>query len=157
MRRLGILAFGVALPILAAESPITGTWELNVAKSKFVQTPTPKSATLVIDEQAHAVSVKYEETKADGGQAGYEYKASMDGKESPVIGPSLPERLRGADTVVVRKNGSREYGGLFKKSGQVVMTDKTSVSRDGKTLIVVVNGVDAKGQPLSLMTVWDKR
>jgi hypothetical protein len=37
------------------------------------------------------------------------------------------------------------------------MTDMTSVSKDGKTLKLIVNGADAKGQPITLMTVWDKQ
>jgi hypothetical protein len=37
------------------------------------------------------------------------------------------------------------------------MTNMTSVSKDGKSLKLIVNGADAKGQPVSLMTVWNKQ
>jgi hypothetical protein len=46
---------------------------------------------------------------------------------------------------------------MFKKAGQVLMTDMTSVSKDGKTLKLTVNGVDSKGQRVTLTTVWDKQ
>jgi hypothetical protein len=46
---------------------------------------------------------------------------------------------------------------MFKKSGQVVMTDMTSVAKDGKTLKLIVNGADAKGQPVTMSTVWEKQ
>jgi hypothetical protein len=46
---------------------------------------------------------------------------------------------------------------MFKKSGKVVMTNMTSVSKDGKTLTLTVSGSDAKGEPLRLTTVWDKQ
>jgi hypothetical protein len=46
---------------------------------------------------------------------------------------------------------------MFKKSGTVLMTNMTSVSKDGKTLKLVISGADSKGQQLLLQTVWDKQ
>jgi hypothetical protein len=145
------------LPLLAAQSnPALGTWKLDVEKSKFSPGPAPKSATLVIAAQGDGVKTSCEEVEADDSHVGYEYTATIDGKDYPIAGAGA-ERLGGADMVVLRQSGSRAFGAMFKKSGQVVMTNMTTVSKDGKTLTLVVNGADAKGQPMSRTTVWDKQ
>jgi hypothetical protein len=65
--------------------------------------------------------------------------------------------LGGAEVVAVRGVGSNSIVVHFKKSGQIVATDNTIVSKDGKTLKITFQGADAKGQPISSVTVWDKQ
>jgi hypothetical protein len=153
-----VLSVAVLLPLLGAQNhPAVGTWKLDVEKSKFSPGPPPKSATLVIEAQGDSLKTSYQEIEADDSHAGYEYTAALDGKDYPVAGSSRPECLRGAETVSIRRDGSHGFGGMFKKSGQVVMTDMTSVAKDGKTLKLMVNGADAKGQPVTMSTVWEKQ
>jgi hypothetical protein len=158
-----VLTLAALLPLTlmplrgAQNSPEAGTWKLNVEKSKFSPGPPPKSATLVIENQGESLKTSYEEVEGDGSQVGYGYAATLDGKDYPLTGASRPDRLRGAETVALRRDGSHAYGGMFKKSGQVLMTDMTSVAKDGKTLKRIVNGVDSKGQRVTLTTVWDKQ
>jgi hypothetical protein len=146
------------LPLLGAQdNPAIGTWKLNIAKSKFSGTP-PKNATLMIEAVGDGVKTSLDEIDADDSRVGYEYTATFDdGKDYPLSGSSRPERLGGAETVALRRAGSHAYGGQFKKSGQIVMTNRTVVSKDGKTLTLTANGADSKGQPITLMTVWDKQ
>jgi NAD-dependent DNA ligase len=75
----------------------------------------------------------------------------IDGKDYPLTG-SL-DRLRSAYTVTLKRDGAHAFGGLSKKSGFVVMTNMRTVSKDGKTLKLVANGADSKGQQLLLTTV----
>jgi hypothetical protein len=158
MKHACILIIVALLPLLGAQdNPAVGTWKLDVAKSKFSPGPAPKSAKLVIVADGESVKTSYEEVEADESHVGYEYTSVLDSKDHPLSGPSRPDRLSGADTVVLRPNGSRAYGAMFKKSGQVVMTNMTTVSKDGKTLTLVVNGANAKGEPVKLMTVWEKQ
>lgn len=153
-----VFTVAVLLPLLGAQNhPAVGTWKLDVEKSKFSPGPPPKSATLVIEAQGESLKTSYQEIEADDSHVGYEYTAALDGKDYPLAGSSRPERLRGAETVSIRRDSSHGYGGMFKKSGQVVMTNMTSVSKDGKTLKLIVNGANAKGEPVTLMTVWDKQ
>lgn len=158
MKRVWVFAVVMLLPLLGAQdNPAIGTWKLNVAKSKF-SGQAPKSATLVIEAQGESVKTSLEEIEANDSHVGYEYTASFDdGKDYPLLGSSRPERLGGAETVALRRAGSHVYGGQFKKSGQIVMTNRTVVSKDGKTLTLTANGADAKGQPITLTTVWDKQ
>jgi hypothetical protein len=158
MTKLCIWMLAALLPLIAAQdNPAAGTWKLDVAKSKFSPGPPPKSATLTIEAQGDSVKTKLDEVEADDSHTGYEYTASLDGKDYPLAGSAGPERLRGADAVILRRNGTHAYGAMFKKSGQVMMTNMTTVSKDGKTLTLVVNGADAKGEPVKLMLVWEKQ
>jgi hypothetical protein len=158
MKKLCVLTVAAVLPLLAAgDNPASGTWKLDVTKSKFSPGPAPKSATLTIDADGDKVKTTFEEVAADDTKSGYQYTANLDGKDYPITGSAAPDRLRGADSVVLRRNGSHAYGAMFKKSGQVMMTNMTTVSKDGKTLTLVVNGADAKGEPVKLMLVWDKQ
>jgi hypothetical protein len=153
-----VFAVAALLPLLGAQNnPAIGTWKLDVEKSKFSPGPPPKSAKLVIEVAGDSVKTSYEEVEGDDSHMGYEYTAALDGKDHPLSGPSRPDRLDGAETVVMRPNSARSYGAMFKKSGKVVMTNMTSVSKDGKTLTLTVSGSDAKGEPLRLTTVWDKQ
>ncbi len=159
MKRICLVTVVMLLPILGAQdNPAIGTWKLNVAKSKFTPGPPPKNATLVIEAKGDSVRTSLEEIEGDDSHVGYEYTATFDdGKDYPLSGSTRPERLGGAETVALRWAGSHAYSGQFKKSGQVVMTNRTVVSKDGKTLTLIANGADPKGQPINLMTVWDKQ
>jgi len=157
--KICLLTVAMLLPLLGAQdNPATGTWKLNVAKSKFSPGPPPKSATLVIEAQGDSIKTSLEEIEGDDRHVGYEYTATFDdGKDYPLSGSSRPERLGGAETVALRRAGSNAYGGQFKKSGQIVMTNRTVVSKDGKILTLTANGADAKGQQITLVTVWDRQ
>jgi hypothetical protein len=158
--KLVIWGFAVValLPVFGAENnPAVGTWKLDVEKSKFSPGPPPKSATLVIEAQGESLKTTFEAVESDDSHVGYGYTATLDGKDYPLSGSSQPDRLRGADTVSLRRDSSRAYGGMFKQSGQVLMTDMTSVSKDGKTLKLIVNGVNAKGERVTNLTVWDRQ
>jgi hypothetical protein len=154
-----LVAVVALLPLFGAQNrpAVGGTWKLDVEKSKFSPGPAPKSATLVIEAQGESLKTTYEEVEADDSRAGYAYTAAIDGKDYPLTSSSHLDRLRGADTVALRRDSSRAFGGMFKRAGLVVMTDMTTVSKDGKTLKLVVNGADSKGQQLILTTVWDKQ
>jgi hypothetical protein len=152
-------AVSLLLPLFGAqENPaVAGTWKLDVDKSKFSPGPPPKSATLVIEAQGESLKTTLEEIESDDSRAGYAYTAAIDGKDYPLSGSARLDRLRGADSVALRRDSSRAYGAMFKKSGTVLMTNMTTVSKDGKTLKLVINGADSKGQQLLFQTVWEKQ
>lgn len=153
-----VLTIAMLLPLRGAQNnPAAGTWKLDVEKSNFSSATPPKNATLVIEVQGDSVKTSYEEIESDDRRVGYSYTAALDGKDYPLAGSSRPDLLRGADTVALRRDNSRAFGGMFKRSGQVVMTSMTSVAKDGKTLKRTVSGADAKGEPVTLMTVWDRQ
>jgi len=155
--QVGILALGAAALLFAQTSQTSGVWKLDVAKSKFNPGPGPKSATLTIDASGAGVKTTYDEIEPDDSHVGYEYSTAGDGKDSPVTGTAQTAQLGGAETVVVRHAGSNSVVVHFMKSGQIVATNNTVASKDGKTLKITSQGADAKGQALSSMTVWNKQ
>jgi hypothetical protein len=159
MKQICLFTAVMLLPLFGAQdNPAVGNWKLNVAKSKFSPGTPPKSATLVIGAQGDSFKTSLQEIEGDDSHVGYDYTATFDDdKDYPLSGSSLPERLGGAETVALRRDGPRAYAGKFKKSGKIVMTNRTVVSKDGKSLTVIANGADAKGQPIALTTVWDKQ
>ena len=159
MRQICVVAMLAVLPLVGSQDvPAAGTWKLNVGKSKFSPGPAPKTGTLVIELQGDSIKTHLEEVEVDDSQTGYEYAAVLDdNKDYPLTGSSKPARLGGAETISVRRAGSNAWAGHFKKSGQIVMTNRLVVSKDGKTLTLSANGADAKGQPVSVVSVWDKQ
>jgi hypothetical protein len=155
---IGISVLAAAGLLFAQKNPASGVWKLDAAKSKFNSGPEPKSATLTIDTSGAGVKTTYDEIEADDSHIGYEYSTTGDdGKDSPVSGTARTALLGGAESVVVRHGGSNSLVVHFMKSGQIVATNNTVVSKDGKTLKITSQGADAKGQPLSSMTVWTKQ
>jgi hypothetical protein len=143
------------------DANLAGTWKLDTSKSKFGNGAAPKNATRKIESQGEGETTTCEEVEADDSQITYSYTATYDGKDSPITGSGRPtwreDLFSGADTISIRRTGSNSFGVAFKKSGQVVMTVRSVVSKDGKTLTMTANGADAKGQPTSSVMVWDKQ
>ncbi len=145
----------------SGDNPAAGTWKLNLAKSKYSTGAPPASATLTIQAQGEGLKTTYEEVEADGSHNGYEYTASFDGKDYPVTVSGSPDwranGLDGADTVAIRHTGANSYSTLLKNSKGIVMTMRSVVSKNGDVLTVTIGGADAKGQPVSIVRVWEKQ
>ncbi len=82
---------------LAQSDPFVGTWELNVAKSKFGPGAARKSETRIIASSSAGVRVSVDRTNADGSNQQYNYTTNFDGKPYPITG----EGPFGADSVAV--------------------------------------------------------
>jgi len=155
---LGVfLSFVFAGGLLAEKGgSLAGTWKLNVEKSKYSTGAVPKSATCTIEAQGEGERTSCEEVAADGGQVSFAYSATYDDKDHPLTTTGA-DIFSGADSIAMRRTGSNSYGAALKKSGQVVMTMRAVVSKNGQTLMITANGADAKGQPTSQMSVWEKQ
>jgi hypothetical protein len=158
----GFCLIAVAGLLLAEQGNSTvGTWKLNVAESQYGSGSAPKSATRTVEAHPDGMGVSYEFVESDGSVIKYAYTANFDGKDAPITGSGASnwreDVVAGAETIALRRSGSNIYAGAMKKSGSVVMTTRTVVSRDGKVTTETANGVDAKGQPTKNVSVWDKQ
>jgi len=157
----GSAVLAVASLLLAAQTnSMVGTWKLNVADSKFSSAAPPKSATRTVEAQTDGLSVSYEFVASEGSITKYSYTANFDAKDYPISGSGTNWRedmVGGAESIALRRAGSNAYAGALKKSGNVVMTTKTVLSKDGKVTTITRNGVDAKGQPTKEVSIWDKQ
>jgi hypothetical protein len=157
MKRFGVLATTVVLATLAlsvaarAGDQHSGTWKMNPAKSTYNPGPAAKSATLRVDSDENDFKINSEGTGGDGNPTHVEFSAKFDGKDYPVTG------LPNADTVSVKRIDSNTVETKMKNAGQVVMTVRSTVSKDGKTRTSVFKGKDAQGRDVNNVVVYDKQ
>ena len=160
MKRLLTLGTVVVLILIsyglltAQSNPALGTWKLNVAKSKYVGTPAPKSNTTTITAQGDGVKVSVEGVAGDGSRIAYSYMTNLDGKDSAISGVGAPG---GEDTIAVKRVDANTTTSTAKKAGKVTATTRTVISKDGKVRTVTAKGTDDQGKPLSVAAVYDKQ
>ncbi|MEO7135466.1 MAG: hypothetical protein ABI024_14745, partial [Vicinamibacterales bacterium] len=131
--------------------PHSGTWVLNVNKSKYTPGPPPKeqSSLYAVDGQSLTVSTKG--TSADGTPLTTDFTAMLDGKDHLVKGN--PDW----DHVSVRRVDSHTLEFTRKQAGKVVQTSTSVVSKDGKTRTISTSGVNAQGQKIHTVGVYEKK
>jgi len=130
--------------------PRTGTWTLNVAKSTYKPGPAPKSQTVRIEPSGQGERVRSDTFNTNGTRVVIEYTAAFDGTDYPLKGSPI------ANTVSLKRIDARITERVDKKDGHVMLVYKRVVSPDGKTMTVTVNGVNAQGQQVSNVVVFDK-
>ena len=143
----------VALAAVAAQDTNTrvGSWQLNVAKSKYDPGPAPKSQTLKIEAAGKGETVTSETVAADGSKATMTYTAEYDGKPYPLKGAPV------ADMVSLKRVDSHTSERTDTKDGKTVQTYHRVVSKDGKTMTVTVKGTTAQGKPFTNVAVFEKK
>lgn len=145
-------ALGLAVgPAAQAADNWVGTWELNVAKSKFKPGPPLKSQTLKFESTADAIKLTGDGVDADGKAMHTEYNSKFDGTDVPWTGNP------NADTASPKRIDANHYRNVWKKDGKVTVTADVMVSKDGKTLTVTQTGKDAKGRAMNTVEVFDKK
>ncbi len=135
----------------AATDPQVGTWKLNVAKSKFSPGPVPTIATTKIEAVGAGTKVVVDQTLADGALTHWEFTGNYDGKDSPVTGS--PD----TDMVARKLVNTNTVETITKKDGKVMTTQLSVVSTDGLTRTVTTKGVNAKGEKMNNVSVYEKQ
>jgi hypothetical protein len=152
------LAFGAVLSLgfpamsLSAQAadPASGTWELNLAKSKFSPGPPPKSQMRTFEETGADVKYTMKGIDAEGKPTLVQFTARYDGKDYPVTGS------KDIDAISLRRVDAVTAEATLKKGRKVVQTSTRVVSKDGKTLTLTAKGTNAKGQAVNNVAVLDK-
>lgn len=156
---LRTLCFGIVLAVAGnsvvmaagAADPIVGTWQLNVAKSKFNPGPALKSQTRVYTESAQGISMKVTLVAADGKASAQESTFKYDGKDYPFSGSadwdSLSLTRKDANTVVSTQ----------KKAGKAIGTTVRTISKDGKVMTLANKGTGANGKPFDNTLIFDRK
>lgn len=134
----------------AAESPFTGTWKLNEAKSKIAP-GTQKNNTVVYEAAGDNTKVTVDGTTAKGEPAHNEWTGKFDGKEYPVTGDSI------SDTRSYKQVNAHTLSMTMKKGGKVTETGHIVLSPDGKSRTVTVTIIGADGKKSTSKTVYDKQ
>jgi hypothetical protein len=149
--RMMVLACCLAGSLFGADSPFTGTWKLNLEKSKFTPGPGPQSLTMVIKADENSQDVKSERKAADGTATETSFAVKLDGTPAPITGSRM------ADTISVRKTNDHTIASKSMMGGKTVVQNRVTVSADGKILTVTGSGVNAQGVKTKTTAVYDKQ
>jgi len=146
------LACVVGRPVSSQSSqsdPRIGTWKLNTAKS---QGSTRKSETRTYTQSGDSVTLHAEIVNGDGSTQVYGLTGKSDGKDYSWTG----QQPAGADT-----SSSKRVGNTFtssnKKAGKLLFTSTTTFSADRSVMTITTKGVDANGQSINSVRVYDKQ
>ena len=149
MRLLKMLAVVLAMSIslFAAESPFSGTWKLNLAKST---PPVPKSDIAVVDADENGLKLNQDIVTDKGESLKISYEAKFDGKDYPVTGdPS-------SDSVSYQRVNANTLKGKTKKGGKIATDATIVVSKDVK--IITVNYADySQAEPPKGTAMYEKQ
>lgn len=146
-----VLAAGFAVLSAQGVDPRVGSWQLNVAKSKFNPGPPPKSQTLKIEAAGKGEKVTSESISAAGEKTTTEYTADYDGKPHALKGSAV------ADMVTLKRVDSHTTERVDSKGGKTITTYHRVVSKDGKTMTVATKGTNAQGQASDNVVVFEKQ
>ncbi len=143
-------------PLHAAQEPLIGTWKMNPAKSKYSPGPPVKSATIKYEAVGDdALKNIRDETDANGKAVHSEYTSKFDGKDYPVsgeLGGGNPPR----GTITAKRIDAYTTENINKLDGKITSTSRRIVSKDGKTLTIIVKGTDGKGHQIDNRVIYDR-
>jgi hypothetical protein len=143
-----VLSFVAAAACFAA-NPHIGTWKLNEAKSK-IPAGMGKNTTVVYEEQKDKIKVTVDGVDKDGKPTHSVWVGKFDGKAIPVKG-NLPYNSVAYKVVNERTNDITAM-----KDGKMMWSGRITVSADGKSRTVTINGTGADGKKFHGKAVYDK-
>jgi hypothetical protein len=152
-----LIAFGAvaslaAFASVAAQSnPILGTWKLNVAKSKYSPGPAPQSQTNKYDAWDGGLKLTTDGVDAKGAKTHSEYAAKFDGKPYPFTGNP------NADMITLKRVDDRTLETQWSKGGKPTILSRSVISADGKTRTITQTGVNAQGQKVNNVIVYERQ
>jgi hypothetical protein len=142
---LMVLSLAMSLALVAADSQFTGTWKLNVAKSKFSPGPAPKSQTVTIQQDG---KVTVTGVDATGQPISWSYTANGDG---PATITGLPN-----SSVIVNRIDDRNRENTWKMNGGS-STGHAAIAKNGKTMKYTLKGTDAKGETVHDVEIYERQ
>lgn len=152
-RIIANLAIGAVLTSIVAfgADKFTGTWKLNMEKSKFSPAPPVKSLTTTREATADGVKVTSTGELADGTAINSNNTVKYDGKSYPITGAPW-------DTMTIKQVNENTLTSEAKKTdGKYSSTARTVVSKDGKTMTITSHGTTVDGKPSRYTMVYDKQ
>lgn len=129
-RRVLLAWTALSLAVCAAPVPnLSGTWVLNIEKSRWGKKPKPQSVVVVIEHNEPALKYTGTVVDANGDSRHFTVEGLIDGKEYPVAGD------HGEGTIVLRRlNATTTSHELRSNDGRFVETATSRLSLDGKVL-----------------------
>jgi hypothetical protein len=137
---------------------LSGTWKLNVAKSKYTPAElAPKSGTTRFEVVKDGIKATIDGVDAKGRATHIEYTAKFDGKDYPWKGTIAGRPNPDVDAVTWKRIDDYTYETTNKLKGQPLTTNRIVIARDGKTRTNTVTGKNAQGQTINNVVVYEKQ
>ena len=157
MKRLSSIAGVLVLTISSAAylraadaDPIIGVWKLNLAKSKYIPGPAPKSETRTYVQKGSEVFCTIDRVDSTGKHiAPIEFSEKYDGREYPVKGSAI------GDALVLKRINDYLSEATMKHAGMVVATTRRIITDNGKTLMLIYKE-DDREHPVDNIIVYDR-
>ena len=152
-----VAVLALSATIVYGADMFSGTWKVNVAKSKYSPGPPPKSNTQVITAVDGGMKVVTDGVNNEGKKTHNEYTVKFDGKDYPEK-PMLDGKPNpnGADMISTKKIDDNTYEATTKQKGKVLAVTKNVISKDGKTRTATAAGKNGEGQTVNNTIVWEK-
>jgi hypothetical protein len=131
-----------------------GTWALNLEKSKFPPGTKPQSDTRMYEDGGGGlIKSTHTTVSASGKEALTTYAARFDGKEYPVVtrGSTAPS------TIAFHAIDSYSESFVLTRDGKVAVRGTTSISKDGRTMTMILNTTNAQGEPQQAIDIYEKQ
>jgi hypothetical protein len=147
------VVFAAFLPeaALAQSNPWLGMWKLNLTKSSYPPGQAPRSSTYNFQIAGADLANTVETVDAAGTSTKTVNPHIYDGQVHPITGnPSVDTRMYArvdANTVI----------SASMKAGKLVQVTTIVLSQDGRTITTTGRGIDAKGQQVNSVAVYDKQ
>ena len=147
---------GGALSLHAAQSAsqpeqdrLIGTWELNVAKSKFVPGPAPISETRTYGRGPNGVEGTIRRSFRDCRSERIEYISEYD-REYPVTGTEA------YDHILLKRVDSSTAEAVLSHAGKVYGTARRVIAQSGKTMTITLRTETASGTNIVNVALYEK-
>jgi hypothetical protein len=149
---LGLMVLGFVGTASAADV-YTGTWKLNVTKSKYSPGPAPKAVTVVIAEKGTDFSVVATGTSSDDKPTSVKYTFPMKGG---ALAYTEGAPTSGA-TVAIKRTNANTLEGTSTLKGKETGTTTTVMAADGKSFTRTVKSTNAEGKPVNNTEIYEKQ
>jgi hypothetical protein len=149
--KVSLILAAAALAAFGADNTL-GTWKLNVEKSKYTPAPFPiKSLTTIREAADGGVKITRPGVQADGTPINSSSTIKYDGKEYPITGaPWDTSSIKQVDANTLTSTNTQ-------KNAKYHVTNRTVISKDGKTMTTTSKGTNAEGKPVTATLVYDKQ
>jgi hypothetical protein len=154
MKRRTLISLSIlfaCVTVLHGADHFSGTWKLNIVKSKYSPGMPPRSQTTKLETTKDGIREIVDRVNADGSMTHWDFTAKFDGKDYEIKGD--PDR----DHASVKKVDDFTLEVVNKKDGKVTTSMKLVVSQDGKTRTNTVSGKNAAGVAVNNVLFFEKQ
>jgi hypothetical protein len=108
---------------------LSGSWHLNIEKSRWGAKVKPQSVTLLIEHREPMLQYRGTVTHVNEETRDFTFEGAIDGKPYSMVGSG------GAGTIVLHRVDASTFESVFRNAdGTCIETARTSLSRDGQLL-----------------------